>query len=173
MTPSELWDRAVDSACRALVAAFPNRARVVPKADDPSTPLLIQFMIWPGRLYLQHFVNPESPLVYHVHRWHFMRSIVLSGHFLERRLTILPDSSTRGESIHHEAITSYTMDRNVVHHVTYWSSQCWTLFYMSKERDDAWGYYELGPRGKISELIPWRTYIQQRVPSLETGEVVP
>lgn len=152
--------------CNELCGLFPSRSRVVPKADDPSTPLLLQFMIWPGRLYLQHFLHPETAGLFHRHRWEKMRSIVLSGGFVEER----PESH---DWISHHSLSTYSMTHEVIHRVAFWSQDCWTLFYMSKERSDDWGYFRRLPDGTLSPMISWREAIKCRVPSLEKGVIEP
>lgn len=157
----------IPPACLWLCRTFPSRSRVVPKADEPSVDLLLQFMIWPGRLYLQHFIHPETGGYFHRHRWSFMRSLVLSGYFIEQR----PIGRCSVRWVEHVSPSIYSMDHNTIHRVAFWSEDCWTLFYMSKERTDLWGYYKRLPNGCLSTMIPWRAAVMCRVPSLETKEI--
>lgn len=173
-----LWDLSVDLLCRALCSLFSSRHRTVPAAEDPSRPLLRQFAIvratsWIGRrygaLYLQHFITPESLDWAHRHRWAHMRSWVLSGYFIEERLPHV-------ELIAHVAPSSYDMRATVIHRVSAWSEKCWTLFHMSPEVSDNWGYYRIVDRKAathrvLGPFIHWRAHIVKRVPSLDTGKV--
>lgn len=167
LAAGDFW---IPAFCGFLCRAFPSRSRVVPKADDPSTPLLLQFMIWPGRLYLQHFLHPETAGLFHRHRWEKMRSIVLSGNFIEERRT---HESFYSDWISHHSLSAYSMTRDVIHRVAFWSQDCWTLFYMSRARSDDWGYFRRLPDGTLSPMIPWREAIKCRVPSLEKGAIEP
>lgn len=169
------WDLFVDFAIRALCVLMPWRHRVVPAAEDPSRPLLRQFALlrasrW-GALYLQHFVTPEAHDFAHIHRWMRMRSWVLSGFFIEER----PIDFVR--HIAHFRFTSYTMDRSVIHRVAEWSPRCWTLFWMSPETTDAWGWFPIVNRAAtkrhhiLGSFRPWREHIVKRVASLDTGRI--
>lgn len=167
-----LWDQIVDSACRWLCVVIPARARIVPRSDAPEIPLIIQFKIWGNdrgsSLFLQHFVNPENPDYFHVHRWEQMKSLVLSDSFTEERPVV---EGLR--AIRHKRFERYEMDRSVIHHVAYWGPRCWTLFWMSAEKTDDWGFFKRLETGELSALIPWREFVVQRIPNLETGEIKP
>lgn len=181
----EAWDRAVNWAARALIAVFPSRARVIPHAEDPARALLTQFLVlhW-GRLslYLQHFESPESHEYFHRHRWGYMRSFVLSGYYVEERpaqwepgiaqdmLQVSQGRTWRGASnfIARARGDTFTMSPEVIHRVSLWSPLCWTLFLTWAPQDD-WGYYAR----ETGAFTPWRDFVVQRVPSLETGEVSP
>lgn len=180
------WDLLVSSFCFWLCRAFPSRARIIPHAEDPDKDLLLQFLVWPLRrrkpeegpapvsYYLQHFLTAESRDWYHKHRWSHMRSFVLSGWFLEHR-------PIQDRYLNHGRWSTYTMGRDVVHHVAYWSAHCWTLFIVRGASDD-WGYYPKfvfgkGRYGNVSHrfmkdhYVPWRPHIKRRVVNLETGMV--
>lgn len=174
------WDRLVNFICRWLCRVLPSRARTIPHATDASRPLLTQFALWragKGRLaiYLQHFESPEPETHLHRHRWKWMGSLVLSGWFREERATTPPIVGhycwTR--PIAHRAGTAYSMRKQDVHRVSWWSQRCWTLFVMW-DADDDWGYWERRTSdGTWVRFIPWREHIQKRVPSLDTGKVTP
>lgn len=175
---ADAWDAAVNAACRWACRRWPSRCRTVPHSTDGTTPLLTQFMVWPGRCYLQHFETPEIEGRYHNHRWRRMRSFVLSGAFVEER----PARDHTGNGcrpacskwITHRRFTTYAMDRSVIHRTAWWSPHCWTLFVMSTEQAEgarAWGYYERRADGTLGPFIPWREGIARIVPSLETGKV--
>jgi len=150
--------------CRWLCRTFPNRARIVPRADDGVTPLLTQFMIIPRVLYLQHFEGPETNDYFHRHRWHYMRSFVLSGFYIEER---------PGQKFYsRRAGRTHKMDHSTVHRVEYWSSDCWTLFLMLRPGDD-WGYYARQGKGDLGRYTPWRDFVKKRVPTIETKQIAP
>lgn len=153
------YDELVDKVCRGLCRAFPDRYRVVPRADDPETPMLDQFMIVPGRVYLQHFRSAESIDWFHHHRWETMRSIVLSAFYVEER--------PLGRSYFTRyALTTHTMDHDTIHRVDYWHPHCWTLFFMGRDLEE-WGYYARDLRS----YVPWREFVRRRIPNLERGQV--
>jgi len=176
-----LWDRLISAFCWWLCAALPHRARVIPHAEDPGKPLLQQFLVYSrpaGKkpslsVYLQHFITPESPEFAHRHRWHYMRSFVLSGYFVEHRYRVDRDNEMTKL---HRRLSTYTMDHETIHNVYYWSRYCWTLFFAVDATDD-WGYYPIynsilwGPR--VLNFIHWRDHIKQRVEALETGKITP
>jgi len=122
--------------------------------------MLTQFKLVPKILYLQHFEEPESKDYFHRHRWHYMRSWVLSGHYVEERPGML---------ITRRAGTTYSMNHQTVHRVDSWSKDCWTLFLMLKPDDD-WGYYERSGT-RLGKFTHWRQFLKARVPSLETGKI--
>lgn len=169
------WDIAIDALCRLLCILFPWRSRIVPAAEDPERPLLKQFAILRagrfGALYLQHFVTPEPREFVHCHRWHSMRSWVLSGLFIEER----PLDPNQRYHIH-ERFGSYSMSHTVIHRVEFWSRRCWTLFWMSPELSDAWGWWHVADRNApqpwkiLGNFIPWRDHIQKRIESLDSGK---
>jgi hypothetical protein len=152
----------IAAICRWLCRTFPTRSRIVPRADDGATPLLTQFMVLPNIVYLQHFEGPESVDFFHRHRWAYMRSLVLSGYYVEER----PNEGLIVRGAGH----SHKMDHSTIHRVDFWSHDCWTLFFMWKPSDD-WGYY---PRNAITDagFIPWRNFVKRRVPALETGKII-
>lgn len=153
------WDRMVDGTCRALCRAFPERHRVVPRADAPDVPMLDQFMLVPGKLYLQHFRAEESPDWFHHHRWQHMRSIVLSAFYVEER--------PHGKAYHtRQRGYTHVMDHDTIHRIDYWHPHCWTLFYMGDDLKD-WGYYARDLRS----YVPWQEFVTKRIPNLERGEV--
>lgn len=172
------WDWMIDAAVRALCAALPGRHRVIPTATDPSRPLLEQFAVMRqcrfGALYLQRFVNPELPRYFHRHQWRSMRSVVLSGTFTEERapLIYIGDWSnsqlalqSHSTTMHtHRRLSTYAMDRSVIHRTHSWSSRCWTLFWMSSPKLEDWGYYD---RDAAWRWIPWREQIAKQIPSLD------
>lgn len=149
------WDILVDKACRALCRAFPERHRVIPRADDPEIPMLDQFMLIPGKLYLQHFRSEESQDWFHHHRWDHMRSIVLSAFYVEERAL--------GKSYRvRQRGRSHTMDHDTIHRVDYWHPYCWTLFFMGEDLKE-WGYYGRD----LDCYYPWEEFVRRRVPKLE------
>lgn len=183
------WDWAVSAAIRALIACFPSRHRVIPRSDAPEIPLLEQFAVLRqtrklGALYLQRFVSPEAPGVFHRHQWRRMRSFVLSGEFTEERAPIAyvgynttgigvgGDALWRpyhygarsGGYITHRRFQTYTMDRSVVHRTHAWGPRCWTLFWMSSPKLEDWGYYD-ADRGFA--FTHWRDRIKKQIPSLD------
>jgi hypothetical protein len=165
-----LWDVVISALCVTafyVVKAFSKRARLLPRADDPTKPLLRQVLLYHNKakgvsVYLQNFVGPESFYWFHRHRWEYMRSLVLSGMYLEER----PDWP---HLIQRCRFKSHSMDHDTIHRVDYWAPLCWTIFY-TKDPSDDWGYF---PRGDYSEAayVPWRQFIKARVPSLETGKL--
>lgn len=173
-----LWDLLVNAVCRLLCLCLPWRARVVPRADDPSKPLLTQFLLYKAEgvsIYLQHFEAPEAYEYFHRHRWSYMRSLILSGMYLEERPWTSFDGITPKAMYNEQRLymrlrfRSHTMDHDTIHRVDYWAPLCWTLFYTRDPSND-WGYY---PRGDYSDsaFIPWKQFVKARVPSLETGKV--
>jgi hypothetical protein len=152
-----LWDAAVNAACLALCRLFPSRSRVIPRADDPSRPLLRQFLLChlgPLSVYLQHFESPEAWEWFHRHRWEYMRSFVLSGLYLEE----LPqEGSWEGYKTYHVSKTNLLQRRRFHTH---------RLYPTTIHRVDY-------PRGKYSsaEFVHWRDFVKARVPSLETGKI--
>jgi hypothetical protein len=175
-----LWDRLISAFCWWLCAALPHRARVIPHAEDPTRPLLQQFLIYHRAatdskpslsVYLQHFITPESQQFAHRHRWQKMRSFVLSGYFMEHRYKL---NGTVWIKLH-SRLSTYTMNHETIYNVCYWSRHCWTIFVAVNAGDD-WGYYCTSEWGNSwanpsSRFIPWRQHIKQRVAALETGEV--
>ncbi len=141
-------------------------------ANHPERPMIIQFKIWGGRkgssLFLQHFIQPEDPDYFHIHRWEKMRSLVLSDRFVEERPVAGYGGRNVYRAITHRRFQVYSMDRSVKHHVAYWGRACWTLFWMSAEKSDDWGWFH---RNDLETMIYWRHFVEQRVPSLETGEI--
>jgi hypothetical protein len=101
---------------------FPDRYRVIPRKEDGAW-MLRQFKItsW---CYLQSFLIPEARGSYHLHRWHFMRSFVLSGSFREERFPGGPGDMT----ITHRAPSTYTMDSTTIHRLDRVAPRTWTLF---------------------------------------------
>jgi len=158
-----MWDTFVDRACRALCRYFPSRCRVIPRADEPGTPLLTQFVVWPEKLYLQHFHSPESRDYFHWHRWEYMRSFVLSGQYREEH----PVAAHFSWFIVRSRFQSHRMTNLWLHRVDSWSPKCWTLFYMGKVVDPEWGYV---PRG-LGPSIPWHRFVNEKIPHIETGKV--
>lgn len=176
-----LYDRMISAFCWWLCAALPHRARVIPHAEDPGNPLLQQVLLWsrPERLvgqssccserkpsvsvYLQHFLTPESPDYAHRHRWQYMRSVVLSGYFVEFRYQVWP---LRSKLLFHRRLSTYTMNHKTIHQVRYWSRHCWTIFVAVNASDD-WGYYNT----LTGRFTHWRQHVKRRVPALETGEL--
>jgi hypothetical protein len=168
----------VDAAVRALCAAMPQRHRVIPTSTDPSRPLLEQFAVMRqcrfGALYLQRFVNPELPRFFHRHQWHRMRSFVLSGEFVEERAPLAYDEAASKLTqvwpphaivhVTHKRLSTYTMDRSVIHRTDSWGKRCWTLFWMSSPKLEDWGYYD---REAAWRFIPWREQIAKQIPSLD------
>ena len=124
--------------------------------------MLTQFKIIPKILYLQHFENPESKDYFHRHRWHYMRSLVLSGEYTEER--------PGGIKITHRAGQSFAMDHSTVHRVDTWGKDCWTIFLMLKPDED-WGWYRRIGNGDLGEFTHWRAFLKARVPSLDTGKI--
>ena len=82
-----------------------------------------------------------------------MRSFVLTGYFVEQRQRA---DRSRIEKTH-RFFSTYTMTRDVVHRIEYWSPRCWTIFCFSKEEKD-WGYLD-------SDLnyTPWNEYIPDEI----------
>lgn len=172
-----LTDLIVDWTIRALCVLLPWRHRIVPDALT-AEPMLRQFALIRGgsfigrrfgALYFQHFLQPEPMTYMHRHRWARMRSWVLSGLFVESR----PGGEiTSADYAVHARGESYEMDRTTIHRVAYWSRRCWTLFWMSPDVSDDWGWYEWdATTGRLGAFRPWRTHIAKRVPSLDTGEI--
>ena len=159
-----MWDELVMRAFLWLFVNLPNRSRVVPAADDPATQMLMQFALIKGRLYLQHFMTAESYDYFHTHRWTYMRSFVLSSGYVEER--------PGGFNITRTRFHTHSMDHSTIHRVAYWDDNCVTLFYMSKEQTDAYGYHRAYPL-RHTDFIGWRDHVQHRIPSLETGEITP
>ena len=155
-----MWDKLLSKTCWWLFNTFPSRARRIPCEDGISGTKLVQFMIWPNRLYLQHFMQPEQYEYFHNHRWGHMRSFILSGSYVEER----PESM-----ITHGRFTTHTMDDTVKHRVHWWSEHCWTLFYMGEVVDPYWSFFhrDTGNQETWAEHIPK----YGRVANLETGEL--
>lgn len=162
-----MWDSFVDYVCQKLCALFPSRTRTIPRADKPELPLLTQFVIIPERLYLQHFHNPESPEFFHFHRWEYMRSFVLSGHYIEEIWRHRKCNSYYMKL--RKRFRTHIMNDHVIHRVQYWSSNCWTLFYMGKVIETNWGYY----RRDSGVFTPWHKMIPDvhKIPHVETGKI--
>lgn len=154
------WDTFVLFCFLWLFDKFPSRARIVPRADDPETPMLMQVALVRGRLYLQRFIAPESRDFFHNHRWRYMRSLVLSGSYVEER--------PGGKLIRRRAGRSHSMDSTTIHRVLWWSPCCVTLFYMSKRHAPTWGYFEAKPL-RFAQFTDWREFVKRRIPSLESG----
>lgn len=157
-----MWSRLVEFLImRVLARLFPGRYRLIPRRSD-GAPLLRQFALFGGSktrhgCYLQSFVNPEEPDLFHRHRWTRMISIVLSGSFSEERYP-----GNLGKT--HSAPSIYTMDGTVIHRLNGVAPRTWTLFFMFNGLK-AWGYYKR-PIG-IRE-IPWNEAIpsERRVKAL-------
>ena len=177
------WDRAVNAAARALIAGpLKARSRVIPHAEAPDEPLLTQALVlhWGAlSIYLQHFETPEAWEYFHRHRWAWMRSIVLSGYYVEERPGAAPESAEFGymqssswagasDFLAHKRGDTFALQPSTIHRVSVWSPECWTLFLTWRPSDD-WGYYARAD----GEFIPWREFVQRRVASLETGLVAP
>jgi hypothetical protein len=164
------WDLVVNALCVTLfylVKAFSKRARLLPRADDPTKPLLMQVLLWHNKakgvsVYLQHFTGPEAYEWFHRHRWQYMRSLILSGMYLEER-------SDWPSLIQRRRFNTYRMCKDTIHRVDYWAPLCWTIFYTQGPSDD-WGYYLRGDYSQEA-FVPWRQFIKARVPSLETGKL--
>ena len=171
MSPGDLWDQIVDTLARSVCIMFPSRSRIVPQSNDPLRPMIIQFKIWGNgkgsSLFLQHFIQPEDPDYFHVHRWEQMKSLVLSDRFVEER-PIAGYEAGEIRAITHSRFQFYRMDRTVKHHVAYWGPRCWSLFWMSAEKSDQWGWFH---KDRLDHLIHWKEFVERRVPSLETGEI--
>jgi hypothetical protein len=171
-----IWDTSINALCRNLCLWFPSRCRTVPHAEDPSKPLLTQLLLWhQGKtsVYLQHFETAEDYDWFHRHRWTYMRSYVLSGMYLEER-PVDPNAFSipaKAETVIRcrYRLTTHTFEPETIHRVDFWSPKCWTVF-VTKNPDQEWGYY---PRGKFgaADFVPWRQFIKQRIPSLESGQV--
>lgn len=129
---------------------FPSRCREVPAIDGGV--LLQQVRITSG-IYLQHFCKPEPEGIFHIHRWENMRSFVLTGHFTEQRLRA---DKTKVEK-RHRFLSTYTMTRDVLHRVSYWSPKCWTIFCFSGGGKD-WGYFD-----EQFNYTPWDEYIPENL----------
>lgn len=176
--PPPTWDRLVNWFCLLLCSLMPWRARVIPRADEPSRLLLRQFLVchW-GKLsiYLQHFEGPEAWEWFHKHRWDYMRSFVLSGRYVEERAEDVWDEDeilgfrTVHNHYQRRRFNSHRLYPESIHRVEWWDPLCWTMFVTYNPRHE-WGYY---PRGKYSseDFVPWRDFIKSRVPSLETGKI--
>jgi hypothetical protein len=168
----KLYDRLVDTLCRALCVVLWWRFRVIPQARNPKEPLLRQLLLWKSKsleVYLQHFDNPEPNTHMHCHEWPSMRSFVLSGAFVEER--------PRDGYIEHKRLTTYAMDASVWHRSHAWGPHCWTLFVCMGGRVIARGYRAVSvdyPSGQLhlGHFIPWRDHILQKIPSL-TGIKTP
>jgi len=169
---ARFWDSLISAFCWWLCAAMPHRARVIPHAEDPTQPLLQQFLLYhrpvngmkPSiSVYLQHFLTPESPRFAHRHRWHRMRSFVLSGLFVEDRFSCKGYLCTNL----HKRFTTYSMNKDTIHNVCLWHRHCWTVFVGISATED-WGYYDIEHGLRFST---WREHIKQRVPALEAGTV--
>lgn len=160
---------------RVLARLFPKRYRLIPRRSD-GTPLLRQFKIteW---CYLQSFVGPEEPDLFHIHRWQKMYSIVLSGEFQEERFPGMTrlwfnQDTPIYTGPHcglcflktHRAPSVYSMDSSDIHRLHYAAANTWTMFFMFGNRKD-WGYY---PRPTDPEYIPWDIAIpeERKVPPL-------
>jgi hypothetical protein len=154
------WNKGVLYVFFWLFFGFPSRARIVPRADDPSIPMLMQFALIRGRLYLQRFISPESENFFHNHRWRYMRSFVLSGQYVEER--------PGGHTIIRRRGRSHAMDWTTIHRIVEWTPYCVTLFYMSKEQRDEWGYLPAEDL-RSPRFESWRTFVKKRIPNLESG----
>lgn len=131
---------------KLLNKLFPTRCREIPHVDGGV--LLRQVRVFKN-VYLQQFAQPEVVDMFHLHRWSKMRSFILSGHYVEERLYA---DKTRAK-IRHQRFTTFTMTRDVVHRVHYWSPRCWTLFIYSDD-NLGWGYID--PDHNFTD---WQDYI--------------
>ena len=127
---------------------IPDKCREIPSVEDDT--LLLQIRV-SKRLYLHKFLKPEPQNVWHVHRWHKMRSFILWGNYTEQRLFI--DGTTK--LINHRTWSTFTMDKSVMHRIEYWSPHCWSLFFFD-ESDENWGYIN-----RDMEYTPWQDYIPE------------
>lgn len=151
------WDAFVDRVANWLCRTFPSRYRVVPHATT-GEPMLRQFRVT-KRIYLQQFLEPEEHEYMHNHRWEKVRSIVLSGMYVEERPGRITITRRAGQT--------HTMDRSVIHRIAYWSPLCWTLFFQSKRQNlDEWFYFTANPL-RWAGKHHWIDHIQRRVPNLE------
>lgn len=157
---SEMWDLIISGMCMALCELFPKRTRTIPCPENPSKPLLTQFVIIPERLYLQHFHNPNSD-EFHNHRWEKMRSWILTSSYIEQRID--------GKSKEHKRFTTYKMTHETKHRVVKWNEYCWTLFYMGKVVNPNWGYFNKTK----NTFIPWHEFIadEDKIEHIETGKI--
>lgn len=152
--------------CRVLARLFPSRFRLIPRVPD-MTPLLRQFRIcsfgkeqprgvppkWHFSIFLQSFCHAEVRELYHVHRWRYMLSFVLSGIFVEER--------PGRQFIVHKAGDIYSMNDTVIHRLDYAAPRTWTLFIMfgrnRKRLPGGWGYYDRD----TSNYTPWNSAIPE------------
>lgn len=136
--------------CAVLARHFPGRYRVIPRMPD-GVPLLRQFRLFSfGKeaprgtppwyhvsCFLQSFVAPENYEHFHLHRWRYMLSFVLTGEFVEERLG--------GMLLKHTAPSVYSMSDDVIHRLAYVESHTWTLFFMlgknQHQVSGGWGYF--------------------------------
>jgi len=127
---------------------FPKRCREIPAMDGG---ILLQQVRVTKNSYLHHFVKPEPVDMFHKHRWKKMRSFVLTGRYVEERLSPEGDVS----EVKHKFGQTFTMDKSTIHRVSYWSPRCWTWFFFG-ESDGDWGYYD-----RQMNYTPWDEYIPQ------------
>jgi hypothetical protein len=159
-TLGQIWDELIHHLFWTLYLLLPNRSRIVPRADDPDTLMLAQIALVKGRLYLQRFLEPEQEDTFHNHRWCYMRSFVLSGFYIEER--------PGGVFVHRSRFQTHTMDWTTIHRIEGWGQRCVTLFYMSREQRESWGYFPAYALRR-AKFTDWRQFIKRRVPSLESG----
>ena len=81
-----------------------------------------------------------------------MLSIVLCGSFVEERR--YPNGEL--EYVLHESPSLYTLTRSVVHHVVFWSKDCWTLFFVGRNLHH-WGYIDRF----TGDYTAWDDYISK------------
>ena len=142
---------------------LPKLCREIPHPNGGV--LLQQIKVWDRKgtvAYLQHFCQPEEKDVFHRHRWDYMRSIVLTGHYVEERPNFHYVGLPQKEFIKRHWFKTHTMDAKVIHRISHWSPRCWTLF-ITKNNKHTWGYYN-----RDGVFTPWDEYIPEarRVKSL-------
>jgi len=142
---------------------FPSRCREIPAIDGG---ILLRQIKLTEKVFLQNFAKPEPEGIFHLHRWERMRSFVLTGSFIEQRLRA--DRSKR--LIRHRFLSTYSMTRDVVHRVAYWSPRCWTIFIMMGNTGE-WGYLDENfTFTKWDEYIPEELVMKKRFSQTTLGE---
>ena len=126
---------------------IPSKCRIIPAIDGGD--LLLQVRL-SKRFYLHKFLKPEPQDIFHVHRWHKMRSFILKGSYTEERLFI--DGSSK--IVKHNWLSTFSMDKSVIHRIESWDN-CWSLFFFDGS-DENWGYVD-----RSMNYTPWQEYIPE------------